>query len=198
MKNIVYIKGYEAPEINKNEVLRYAGVKDPDGETLSLLDRCVKEVEGVLTYKVCYSRFPITINGDGLDLGFTKTTSHSLALCLRECDEIIVFCATVGVELDRIIRRYSLISPSSAVMLQALGSERVEALCDAFCTDMAMALDRPLRPRFSPGYGDLPLDVQRDVFACLDPVKIGVALGENLFMTPSKSVTAIIGIKKEF
>jgi cobalamin-dependent methionine synthase I len=197
MEKMVYIKGYNASEIDKKEVLRYARVAEADKETYALLDRCTQESKRLLSYKVCYSRFPIRAQGDDLDLGFAKVRSHSLATCLWECDEIILFCATIGVEFDRLIRKYSLTSPATAVMLQALGSERVEALCDEFCLQMAIESKRELRPRFSPGYGDLPLELQRDIFACLTPGKIGVSLGEGLFMTPSKSVTAIIGIKKE-
>lgn len=197
MKSTVYIKSYNAPEIDKKEILRYAGVNQPDRETLALLDRTIMESSDVFSYKVTYSRYPIRVDGDSLDLGFAKACSRSLSICLKECDEIIVFCATVGVELDRLIKRYSLISPAYAVMLQAFGSERVEALCDSFCADMAEEIGRALRPRFSPGYGDLSLEIQRDIFSALQPQKIGVSLGENLFMTPSKTVTAIIGIKKE-
>ena len=52
-----------------------------------------------------------------------------------------------------------------------------------------------LRPRFSPGYGDLPLEVQKSVFAVLDcPRKIGLSLNDSLLMSPSKSVTAFAGI----
>ena len=83
------------------------------------------------------------------------------------------------------------------MIYQALGSERVEALCDAFCEDMLAELKKELRPRFSPGYGDLSINLQKQIFACLTPQKIGVELSDNCFMTPSKSVTAIIGIKKE-
>ncbi len=197
MKSMVYIKTYDTPEIDKKEILRYAGVGDADESVLSLLDRCIKETEQTFSYNVCYTRYPASIDGDSLDLGFARVNSHSLALCLRDCDEVVVFCATVGVEIDRLIRRYSLTSPSVATMLQALGSERVEALCDAFCVDIEKQTAKKLRPRFSPGYGDLPLDLQREIFSCLEPSKIGVALSENLFMTPSKSVTAIIGIKRE-
>jgi hypothetical protein len=83
-------------------------------------------------------------------------------------------------------------------MLQALGSERVEALCDEFCRLMAIESKRELRPRFSPGYGDLPLELQRDIFRLLEPSRrIGVVLNDSLLMSPSKSVTAIIGIEKD-
>ena len=199
MKSKVYIKTYIAPKVDKNETLRYARCCE-DEKSISLLDSCISETEDILSYRVCYRRFPISLDGDKIDLDFTKTISHSLAICLSECDEVIVFCATIGVAIDRVIAKHSLISPSRAVMLQALGNERVEALCDEFCSEMAndFALSgRTLRPRFSPGYGDLALDIQRDIFSALDVSRnLGVYLGENLMMTPQKSVTAIIGIRK--
>ena len=198
MKSLVYIKTYKSPKIDKKEVLRYAGVREADDGTRQLLDRIIEDSSDAFSYKVCYVKYPISAKGDMVDLVFAKTESHSLAKCLEDCDEIILFCATVGVGVDRMIKKYSLTSPSTAVLLQALGSERVEALCDAFCEDMARETGRELRPRFSPGYGDLSLELQREIFSSLDPSKIGVALSDNLFMTPSKSVTAIIGIKKEF
>ena len=53
------------------------------------------------------------------------------------------------------------------------------------------------RPRFSPGYGDLPLTLQRDISRILNmPKEIGVSLTDTLLMTPSKSVTALIGVAK--
>jgi cobalamin-dependent methionine synthase I len=84
-------------------------------------------------------------------------------------------------------------------MMQALGSERVESLCDAFEGYLKERLGEgiALRPRFSPGYGDLSLEFQREVFTLLDcPRSLGISLSESLLMTPEKSVTALIGIKK--
>ena len=85
-------------------------------------------------------------------------------------------------------------------MLQALGAERVESLCDAFCEQMNTQLKEEgklLRTRVSPGYGDISLTMQREVFAALDcERKIGITLNDDLLMSPSKSVTAIAGIKE--
>ena len=195
---MVFTKGYTAPEVDRKEVLRYARAEG-DGATLALLESCIAEAKDKLSYKVCYARFGVEIHGDEIDLGFTKTASHSLAKCLDGCHEIVLLSATVGFGIDRLIEKYSLLSPSRAVIFQALGSERVEALCDAFCNDLATEEEKKgntLRPRFSPGYGDLSLEVQRDIFSNLGCTKaIGISLGENLFMNPTKSVTAIIGIK---
>jgi len=54
-----------------------------------------------------------------------------------------------------------------------------------------------LTSRFSPGYRDLPLTLQREIFTLLEPSRrIGLSLNASLLMSPSKSVTAIVGITK--
>ena len=54
-----------------------------------------------------------------------------------------------------------------------------------------------LRPRFSPGYGDFPLEFQRNIGDLLQMAKnIGITLTDSLLMMPSKSVTAVIGCSK--
>ena len=197
---MVYINSYNLPEIDKKEVFRYCKSEE-NPALLALLDGCISEMADKLSNKVCFAKTTVKIHGDEIDLGFARVRSHSLAICLEGCCEVIVFAATVGAQIDRFIEKYSIASPSRAVMLQALGSERVEALCDAFCEEMAEFEDQRgnvLRPRFSPGYGDLPLELQRDIFAFLTPTsKIGITLNENCFMLPEKSVTAIIGVKKK-
>ena len=82
--------------------------------------------------------------------------------------------------------------------MQAYGAERIECLCDIFCKEIredVEQLHRTVTPRYSPGYGDMPLEKQKDIFALLDCNRqIGISLNESLLMTPSKSVTAIFGI----
>lgn len=199
MKSIIYKTSYKSPEIDKSEVLRYAR-SGADKDSLALLDSCISEAQDLFSYNLCYGRFGIEVSEDEIDLGFARVRSHSLATCLMGCHEIILFGATVGFGIDRLIHKYSITSPSRAIMLQALGSERVEALCDAFCRDVSLSegeVGNVVRPRFSPGYGDLSIELQREVFIALDLTKnLGINLGDNLFMTPTKSVTAIVGIKK--
>ena len=109
----------------------------------------------------------------------------------------IIFAATVGLAPDRLVARNLVSSPTRALVFDAIGAERIESLCDAFCEDIKAKIgnEKKLRPRFSAGYGDLDIEVQRDIFRLLDcPKNIGLTLTESLLMTPSKSVTAIIGI----
>ena len=82
-------------------------------------------------------------------------------------------------------------------MLQAIGAERIESLCNVFENEL-IRQGHELGTRFSPGYGDLPLELQKDIFAALDcPKQIGVSLNDSMLMSPSKSVSAIIGLNGE-
>lgn len=196
MNAIVITKNYGEPPFCEKEILRYAGCKSSDEELLQLLHSCIDEVREKLVYKVCYRQLPVSIMEDVCDFGCFQVQSKSLAQNLRECQDVVLFGATIGVEIDRQILKYGRISPSKALMLQAIGTERIEALCDLFCKEMAEVGENGVNPRFSPGYGDVPLTVQKEFFAVLDCAKrIGVSLNDSLLMSPSKSVTAFLGIR---
>ena len=200
MTSIVYKKNYSAPPIDKNEALRYAGVRGDAPEISALLDECINDAAAHLSYKLCYAYYPISRNESGIDLGFAEVCSDKLSSHLDGCHGLILLAATLGASFDRLISRQSKISPTKALLLDGLGAERIEALCDLFCRDEADALAKSgetLTSRFSAGYGDLPLDLQKSIFAALDCKKnIGLTLNDSLLMSPQKSVTAIIGIKK--
>lgn len=175
-------------ELDKREIFRYT-----QGTDEKLLDTCLAEIGDISRGLVVSCELDVRVEGDECFFGSFSLVSHDLAKNLDGCERAIIFAATVGVEYDRLIMKYSRLSPSKALFFQAIGSERVEALCDAFVKKAGE--NRVLRPRFSAGYGDLPLDTQREIFALLDPAKhIGVALNASLLMTPSKSVTAFVGI----
>lgn len=194
MTNPVLTKTYDNLPISKKEILRYAGCKKADEATEDLLSQCLKEAENVLTYKVSFRSFSLEMYGQVCTFGDFRVSSRDLAKNLENCEKAVIFAATVGVGIDRLISKYSRISPSKALMFQAIGAERIEALCDAFCDDLKKEYGE-IRPRFSPGYGDVPLEVQREIFSFLDcERKIGLTLNDSLLMSPTKSVTAFVGI----
>lgn len=184
--------------VSRQEILRYAGVREETPELAALLEKAMAELLPTLAGRVCWQEFPLTVRDGELDLGFIRTGSSSLARNLSGCDRIIVFAATLGLGPDRLIARYSRLSPAKALLMQAVGTERIEDLCDRFCDSIRQDACRQglsMAPRFSPGYGDLPLTVQQEIFRVLDcPRKIGLTLNESFLMSPSKSVTAILGL----
>lgn len=195
---IVLTKSYPLPPLRRREILRYMGCREETRDTAQLVDSCLKLCEGVLAPRAVFAEFDISRNDPILDLGFARVQSRDLGKALEGCESVILFCATVGHAIDRLIAKNSRLSPSKALCLQAIGAEAIEALCNEFCSDMAREYSEKghsLRPRFSAGYGDLTLELQRDIFRTLECEKrIGVALGDSLMMSPSKSVTAIIGV----
>ena len=179
----------------KKEILRYAGCKEADENISALLEECIQEIKDQLNYRVCFRQLPVHVSGDMCDLGVFQLQSEKLAGYLSGCENVIVFAATVGIGVDRLIARYSRLSPSKALMFQAIGAEQIEALCDTFCNEMREKCASVKKARFSPGYGDLPLTAQKDIFVVLDCArKIGLTLNDSLLMSPTKSVTAIVGI----
>ncbi len=191
-------KSFSAPALDEREIFRYARCVQPGPAERALLDEVLAEVGGKLAYKVCWREFDVTCTDDLCDFGGIAVRSRSLAAALEGCEKAVIFAATIGLELDRMIVRYNRLSPSKALFFQALGAERVEALCDKFCAELGAeyeSADLVTKPRFSAGYGDLPLDFQKDIFAVLDcSRRIGVTLNESLLMSPSKSVTAVVGL----
>lgn len=197
---MIYFKNIELPPLDPIAAAGYAGAgKRATPEELALVERAYRELLPELSGRVCYTELSVTHIDGGVLLGDVELRSLSLAERLRDCSRAVVFAATVGLGPDRLIAKYSRVSSALSLAVSAVGSERVEALADAFC-DLISAerLSQSCRTveRFSPGYGDLPLEVQKSIFELLSPGRyIGVMLGESLIMTPSKSVTAIVGIK---
>lgn len=201
MTSIVYTKSYSAPPVDRREAIRYAGVRGDSPDAEAILAECISESENALSFRLCYGEYPLTRVENLLDFGFARVESAKLSEHLLGCSSVIVVTATLGIGIDRLISKYSRLSQAKALMLQGLGAERIEALLDLFCEEQRRektAHGMALTARFSAGYGDLSLEFQREIFKALDcERKIGLTLNDSLIMSPTKSVSAIIGIKKD-
>ena len=210
----VYL-AYEAPEIRRREVLRYAGVRadaakktsnDGSGQTdmadgmEALLEDVIRQASDALTYRAACLRLTLDAGAKELSLAEYFSASGNLMKNLSGCSEVILFAATVGAGIDRLIRRYERIEPARSLLFQAYGAERVESLCDLINQDINRCVSEfgwSTHPRFSPGYGDLSLEIQPVLLSLLDAERrLGITLGTSLLMSPSKSVTAVIGLEK--
>ena len=193
----VYVREYPAPPIDRREILRYLRADPVTGDPGEELTAAIAQALPLCAYRLCYAEYALRMEEGTVDLGFARVQSRDLAKNLAGCTHVVLFAATLGLGLDRLIHRYSAISPTRALCLQAIGAERIEALCDMFEHDIRYAsCGGRIHARFSPGYGDLPLEFQREVFRVLDcPRRIGLTLNESLLMTPTKSVSAIIGVE---
>ena len=191
------IRSFEAPDYNRREILRYAQCPGcTDGAMLDMMEKCIAECDASasFTYRVSYCLLSVLAadkESGRIDLELLKITSRDLAGNIAGCSEVIVFAATVGPGIDRLIKKYARTDPVKALFMQAIGAERAESLCEMFCRTYPATL----RPRFSPGFGDLPLSIQPEILAITNARKnLSITLDEGFLMSPSKSVTAFIGI----
>ena len=193
--SVVITKTYPAPSFDEREIWRYAGCKEVNEDLRRLLLECIAEIKEKLTYRLCYCELSFQEKNGLCDFGNFSLQSHSLAKTLQGSQRVLLFSATVGIDVDRLITKYGKVSPTKALLFQAIGTERIEALCDEFCNEWKVR-GYVTTPRFSAGYGDLPLQSQKIILSVLESYKkIGVGLNESFLMSPSKSVTAFFGIR---
>ena len=183
-------------EINVKEALRYMGVhRNDDARLLNLTEKLMAEIKNNCHPLVCYTEASVNFEGDLLDFGFERLKSNSLAKNLSGCKTAIIFAATLGIDFDRLLNLKQLTSPTEALVLDALGSAAIEGVCNRFEQIIKKNLNAKLKPRFSPGYGDLDISFQKSITDLLKAKqKIGVALNDSLMLIPTKSVTAIMGV----
>ena len=189
----------ETREYNIEEILRYLRVRGEAPEELrARVERAAAELSESMQPKYLYRAFPVERTEQGISLaGSGVTLPGALAAkMLAESDTALLLVCTLGMEFERRLRALEKRDMGEAVILDACGSTWVESGCDAAEREIAGRFPgRFLTDRFSPGYGDLPLALQPAVLAALDAEKrLGVHIGESFLMTPSKSVTAVIGV----
>lgn len=146
------------------------------------------------TYRVC----GLETRGDGIGLAGTGVVlrGNTAARLLETCGRAALVACTLGARFDLSLNAAQARDMARAVILDACGSALVERGCDEAEAELSARFPgQYLTDRFSPGYGDLPLDAQRDICAALDtPRRLGLHVTESLLLNPVKSVTAVIGL----
>lgn len=198
----VFKKDFCIETLPKSEILRYMRVGKSQTDVFEgLVNKAINSVLVNAGCRTCFVRLPVEIiSEERLNIGEMNITSLNLCKRLSLCDEAFVFCATVGVGVDRVIRQAEVTSPLLSLACDATGSTLVEELCDklnAYLTDTVIAEGKSTVERFSAGYGDFSIEWQRKITEILNtPKNIGASLTNGLMMSPTKTVTAVVGIKK--
>ena len=190
-------------DIRTKEAVRYLGYGRHaiDEPTLELIQDTFRELDQVADARFVYRIFEIIEeNENQLTIGGLRIQSRNLYKNLKNCKQGIVFCATLGTGVDLLLKRYSVSDMSKTVVLQACAAAFLEEYCDRMQKQIEDGLENGLylRPRFSPGYGDFSILHQKELLQMTDASKkIGLALTEGYMLTPTKSITAVMGISSE-
>lgn len=192
------VASFDEVGCDKKQAYRFMGCKTDDGnaELEKLYNECVDIVKKESSFKAVWRKSAVKHNGDDtLEFDFGKITSASLCKNLEGCKEAYVFAATAGIGVDRQLVRYNKLDSVKAMVLSAVGSSAVECWCDKVNAEIARG--KKTKPRFSPGYGGVSLEHQKEVLAFLEAEKrLGITLTDSYLMVPVKSVTAFIGVEE--
>lgn len=189
--------------LEKTEVLRYLGYRRKQELTpavSALVDEMIREVQDVSNARYLYQAYDFTLDEANHAIQLTNTDlvlqSKQLYSHLKHAKQVVLLAATLGIEVERQVRRYELSEMTKAFVLDAACVDYIEKICDLAEVDMATQFtDRVLNRRFSPGYGDLSLEVQPQFLKTLGADRqLGLTLTENYLMIPRKSITAILGL----
>lgn len=179
-------------KLNRSEAIRYiggAGIQMNDQMEV-LMDECEKMVLEKAAPKFLYIELDLPCD--------TIMGGKDIANHLDGCEKAILMCATLGAEIDKLIRISQISDMAKAVVLDSFASVAVEQVCNKVDEIIAEKYDGYYMTfRFSPGYGDYPISLQQDFLRMLDaPRKIGLTTNENFLLMPTKSVTAVMGLSK--
>lgn len=190
------IKFLREPHVRRTEMLRYArcgdgvGVEKEAEQAQRLVDDLIRPAAAAVV-------FDIKRDGEKLFVADTELEGKSIKKLLAPCNKCVVMAITVGFELDMKIAALGSSSPALSLLADAAASSAVEDSCDACCESIESELGVKLTPRFSPGYGDLPMNIQPALLTLTNARRdLGLTVGSGCMLSPIKSVTAIAGIKE--
>ncbi|MBO4636996.1 MAG: hypothetical protein J5685_07610 [Clostridiales bacterium] len=185
------------PALTKR-TLSYLGLKgEPDEAQLKMAEEAIAEVKKFArpgfahryielkrdTGRGIYCDAPLDISYSSLQRLFEK----------GESDSLCILVSTLGGAVDRRISFLAENSPSKMILFDAASNAYIEEVTDEF----QKRLELPSRTfRFAPGYGDVPLSMQREIFDLMPEIKnIGLTLDGSNMMHPMKSMTGLIGFR---
>lgn len=188
-------------DMRTREAVRYLGYGKTavDEATLLMIRDSFQKLDEISEPKSVYRIFELSFPNDGeLQICNLHIKSKSLSKNLDGCEKVVLFGATLGAQVDRQIHIYEISEISRAVVFQACAVAYLEEYCDGIQSqifDEFADEGKCLRPRFSPGYGDFDISHQKKILSMLEaPKRIGLTMTDAYMLTPTKSITAVIGV----
>ena len=186
--------------INIDEALRYMGFNENINidNIVPLLRKCEEDLINSANIRYCYKIFDIERKENNISLVNTnlQLTGKAILSHLDNCSKAVLMACTLSDMVDKLINRYNITDMTSALIADAMASAMIEQVCNKVEEIIKKELNiKNMTWRFSPGYGDLPIDIQQRFIQVINAEKqIGLTVTDSNILIPRKSVTAIIGI----
>lgn len=190
--------------VNPDEVRRYLGYQLGQTEESARVNQLIEQTISTVGERACprgiiRTCFLSELPGGQFALpgGELCLSSGDLTELLAGCSLISLLVVTLGQQVDDYVS--DLLSQglyTAAAVADAIGSDAAEQAMEQLDDRLRQAaadLGFGLTRRFSPGYGDVSLRLQRDLLRLLAAESIGVHLTKSDLMVPQKSITALLG-----
>ena len=165
-----------------------------------MIDSTIEELIQIARPQSIYQIYDLHRDGDRVMISGTsfQLKGDSIASHLSKSDKCCLLAVTLGVEADRKIHSYQVKEMTRAVILDACASAGVENICQGIQAEVKALVAKEgqyITNRFSPGYGDFPIEAQGELLNLLKGYqRIGLTATARHLLIPRKSVTAMIGI----
>lgn len=187
-------------EIDKSETKRYAGLKKSEFKEEIINEACelarlIINPTGIWNMYDYDNKAQTIETEPKFSLQGSSIEKH-----LKECEKVILLAATLGIEVEEKITslfeegKYGL-----SIILDAAATAAIEQSADLMekaIGDQVNRMGYKMKWRFSPGYGDWPIQQQPEMIKHSHGDAIGIHLTESMMLEPRKSITAVIGLYK--
>ena len=169
-----------------------------------MMEKAMQQVLKASKPKAIFKVFDINSideNGDTNIINLNGTTykpvGHSICNHLKDSSKAVLLCATIGPDVDRLIKKVQLQDMAYALVVDAMAGVMIETVCDNIEKELInIYKPRNMTFRFGLGYGDLPIEQEPEFLNLLNAQKeIGVCSSSSYLLTPCKSVACIIGLQ---
>jgi hypothetical protein len=183
---IGYVKSAKAPD-NAAQI--------SISETLQLAQKLIRPKAAVVFCGININE-NLTVFEDGF-----KIESFQVAKLFEGCFKAYGVAVTIGPGIEK--KRNELITKKEtlqAFLIDAAGSVAAEEVIKSV-NEQIKKFEEPLgnkiTKRFSPGYGDWFIQSQKKFLEWIGARQIGINLNSSFQMQPEKSVSAVIGVKRQ-
>lgn len=177
------------------EIANNLGCKALDPQTKQLADQAFSILYAEATPKSIWKTISLNHLPHGLALGDIPLAGNNIQQHLRGCEIAVIMAATLSLTAEKALRQITAEDMALAVVADAVASAMVEMLCEDTEQEIRRKVPHPyITARFSPGYGDFPLQMQPLLLRLCDATRIlGITATPQHMLIPQKSVTAILG-----
>ena len=157
-------------KIDKREVLRYLQYKNQNinDDLLKIIEQSIDETKRIISPRFVLRKYSIKkIKMDNekdqviLEDGNLILKSDDVYKLLTECDECILMAVTLGLEIEKEIRKLTYTNLTKGIIIDSCATTAIEEVCDIVQDNIARKLlreDKYITYRYSPGYGDLSIE----------------------------------------